>query len=79
MGTALTEFLELLGGGAVTLSADIGEGLVAMAKNGFFEVDSTTGNVTGLNAFGSLIAIGGGIALAIGLTTKVVTYIFGIG
>ena len=78
MPSALTSFLELLGGGTVTLAGDIGEGLVSMAKSAFFQVDES-GAITGINEFAGVIAIGGGIALAIGLTTKVVTYIMGIG
>lgn len=78
MPTSLTEFLSLLGGGTVSLAGDIGEGLVAMAKSAFFSVDES-GTITGINEFAGVIAIGGGIALAIGLTTKVVSYIFNIG
>ena len=74
----MTEFIEILGGGTVTLAGHIGEGLVEMAKSAFFKVDET-GAITGINEFAGVIAIGGGIALAIGLTTKVVSYIFNIG
>lgn len=78
MPTSLTEFISLLGGGTVTLAGDIGEGLVSMAKSAFFKVDES-GAIQGINEFAGVIAIGGGIALAIGLTTKVVSYIFNIG
>lgn len=79
MGTVLTEFINLLVGGIVDLAKGIAEGVAEMAKALFLEVDSTTHAVTGLSVFGGIVAIFAGIALAVGITTRVYTWITSLG
>lgn len=77
--TALTELINLLGSGIVSLSQKIAEGANQMVTNAFLTVDSTSGAVTGLSAFGGVVAIFGGVALAIGFTTLIFNWIRSLG
>lgn len=78
MAQALTEFINLLVGGITALGQGIGQGLSSVVTQVFLTT-SETGTVTGLSAFGGVIAIFGGISLAVGLTTLVVKWIMSIG
>lgn len=79
MATALTEFINLLVGGITALGQGIGQALSSVVTEVFLTVDSSTHAVTGLSAFGGVIAIFGGISLAVGLTTLVVKWVMSIG
>lgn len=61
-GTALGEFFSIMTGGFTTFASGFGEGLSELALNSFFIVGES-GAVTGLNAFGSLCAVGLGVSL----------------
>ena len=79
MSTVLTEFIQILVSGIVSLAEGIASGVVAMAKAVFLEVDATTHAVTGLSVFGGIVAIFAGLALAISITTKVYTWVTSLG
>lgn len=83
MAGVLGEFVQLLVSGIVDLAQGIASGIVAMAKALFLDisVDSTTQveTVTGLSIFGGLIAIFAGLALAVGITTRVYTWVTSLG
>lgn len=79
MSTVLTEFIQILVSGIVSLAEGIASGVVAMAKALFLEVDATTHAVTGLSVFGGIVAIFAGLALAISITTKVYTWVTSLG
>ena len=78
MGDILSEFIKLLIGGISDLASGIGTGVNGFVKDLFLEVDST-GVITGLSTFGGVIAIFGGIALAVGITTLIFNWIRSIG
>lgn len=79
MATALTEFIQLLVGAIVDLATGIASGVSQMAQALFLEVDSTSGAVTGLSVFGGIIGIFAGVALAIGITTRVFLWVTSLG
>lgn len=79
MSTALSEFVDILVGGIVDLAEGIASGVSTMAQALFLNVDSTTHAVTGLSVFGGIVAIFAGLALAVGITTRVYTWITSLG
>lgn len=79
MSTALNEFVQILVGGIQDLASGIAEGVSAMAQDLFLKVDSTTHAVTGLSTFGGIVAIFAGLALAVGITTRVFTWVTSLG
>ena len=79
MSTALNEFVQILVGGIQDLASGIAEGVSAMAQDLFLKVDGTTHAVTGLSTFGGIVAIFAGLALAVGITTRVFTWVTSLG
>lgn len=77
MATVLTEFVNLLVGAIESLGTGIAAGVVNMAK-ALFLVESE-GSITGLSIFGGLVAIFAGIALAVGITTRVYLWVTSLG
>lgn len=77
--TALGDFVEILVSGIVDLAQGIAQGIVTMAQALFLSVDSTTGAVTGLSIFGGICAIFAGLSLAVGITTRVYTWVTSLG
>lgn len=78
MGDILSEFIQLLVGGIKDLATGVGSGVNGFVKDLFLEVDST-GAISGLSTFGGIVAIFGGIALAVGITTLIFNWIRSIG
>lgn len=78
MGDILSDFIKLLVGGISDLATGIGSGVNGFVKDLFLEVDAQ-GAITGLSTFGGVIAIFGGIALAVGITTLIFNWIRSIG
>lgn len=78
MGDILSEFIQLLIGGIKDLATGIGSGVNGFVKDLFLEVDAQ-GAITGLSTFGGVVAIFGGIALAVGITTLIFNWIRSIG
>lgn len=78
MADALTDFIELLVGGITQIASGIGAGLSDLVTKVFLATDAQ-GAVTGLSSFGGVIAIFGGISLAVGLCTLVVHWVMSIG
>lgn len=79
MANVLQEFVNILVSGIQDLATGIAGGIVSMAKALFLEVDSSTQAVTGLSVFGGIVAIFAGLALAIGITTRVYTWVTSLG
>ena len=77
MSGVLTEFIGLLVDGISTLAAGIGQGVNGFVADLFLTMDGDT--VTGLSVFGGVVAIFGGIALSVGITTLVFRWIQSIG
>lgn len=78
MEAVLTEFIGLLVGGISKLAGGIGTGIQQYVTD-LFLTTSTDGAVTGLSTFGGVVAIFGGIALAVGLTTLIFNWVRSIG
>lgn len=78
MTEVLSSFIELLVGGVTGLASGIGTGVNQYVQDLFLAV-SDTGEVTGLSTFGGVVAIFGGVALAVGLTTLIFNWIRSIG
>lgn len=78
MGDILLEFIQLLVGGIKDLATGVGSGVNGFVKDLFLEVDAQ-GAITGLSTFGGIVAIFGGIALAVGITTLIFNWIRSIG
>lgn len=78
MGDILSEFIQLLVGGIKDLATGVGSGVNGFVKDLFLEVDSA-GAISGLSTFGGIVAIFGGIALAVGITTLIFNWIRSIG
>ena len=79
MANALSQFVDILVGGIVDLAEGIATGVSTMAQNLFLEVDATTHAVSGLSTFGGIVAIFAGLALAVGITTRVYLWITSLG
>lgn len=79
MATALTEFVELLGGAIVSLAEKIAEGVSSMASALFLKTNSSTHAVEGLSIFGGIMGIFCGISLAVGVTTRVFLWVTSLG
>lgn len=78
LGDILKEFIQLLVGGVSDLATGVGSGVNGFVKDLFLEVDAQ-GGITGLSTFGGVVAIFGGIALAVGITTLIFNWIRSIG
>lgn len=78
MAQVLQEFVSLLVGGIESLATGIASGVANMAQALFLET-SEQGAVTGLSIYGGIVAIFAGVALAVGITTRVFTWITSLG
>ena len=77
IGSVLTEFVQILVAGITDLATGIASGVVAMAKALF--LDTSTEGALKLSIFGGIIGIFAGIALAVGITTKVYMWVTSLG
>ena len=78
MGAVLTEMVELLTGGLTQYAAGIGSGMQEFATSMFLKT-SETGDVAGLSTIGGLVAIFGGVTLAVGLSTLFFNWVTSLG
>ena len=78
MSAVLTEFIGLLVGGITSLASGIGSGVQQYVTDLFLKTEDS-GTITGLSTFGGVVAIFGGIALAVGLTTLIFNWVRSIG
>lgn len=78
MSAVLSEFIQLLVGGITELAGGIGAGIQTYVTD-LFLTTGTDGAVTGLSTFGGVVAIFGGVALAVGLTTLIFNWVRSIG
>lgn len=74
MTAVLTEIISLLVGGLTNIADGIGSGLTALVTKMFLET-GTEGAITGLSTFGGMVAVFGGVALAIGLSKLVFNWV----
>lgn len=78
MENVLTEFVETLVGGISGIATGIGSGVNGFVSD-LFLTTGTDGAVTGLSTFGGVVAVFGGVGLAVGLTTLIFNWIRSIG
>lgn len=78
MTNVLGEIVDILVGGLTNMASGIASGLNAMVTDLFIVTDAQT-NARSLSVFGGVVAIFGGIALAVGLTTLVTKWIMSLG
>ena len=78
MGAVLTELVELMTSGLTEYAAGIGTGMQEFATSMFLKT-SETGEVAGLSTLGGLVAIFGGVSLAIGLSTLFFNWVTSLG
>lgn len=76
MGNVLNEFVETLVGGISGIAKGIGDGVNQFVGDLFL---NTAGSETTLSTFGGVVAVFGGVGLAIGLTTLIFNWIRSIG
>lgn len=80
MSTILQEIVTILVGGITGMAEGIGSGLNQMATSLFITTTGEGASATQtLSTFGGIVAIFGGIALAVGLTTLVTKWIMSLG
>lgn len=78
MSNILVEFIQLLVSGITELGSGIGTGVNQFVQDLFLKVDAQ-GAVEGLSVFGGVVAIFGGVGLAVGLTTLIFNWIRSLG
>lgn len=78
MEVVLTELIELLTSGISGIATGIGSGLQNLATEMFLKT-GTDGAIEGLSTFGGLVAVFGGISLAIGLSTLIFNWVSSLG
>lgn len=78
MVAILEEIVQLLVGGITAISEGIGTGLSTLVTDVFLLSDES-GKISGLSTFGGVVAIFGGISLAVGLSTFVVKWVASLG
>ena len=74
MASILQEIISLLVGGLTQVATGIGSGLQSLVENIFLNADKS-----GLSTYGGVIVIFAGVSLAIGLCTKIVTWVTTLG
>lgn len=76
-GSVLAEFVETLVGGISEMARGIGAGVNDFVNDLFLQVG--TGGDVGLSTFGGVVAIFGGVSLAVGISTLIFNWIRSIG
>lgn len=79
MATILTEIISLLVGGINGIATGIGQGLSTLATSIFLTGTGTSSDPYSLSTFGALVAVFGGISLAIGLSRLIVKWVSSLG
>lgn len=79
MSAVLTELISLLTGGISGIATGIGAGLSTLVQEIFLDGAGTTESPYTLSIFGGVIAIFGGISLAIGLSRLIFNWISSLG
>lgn len=80
MGTTIVgEIVQILVAGIQGLASGIANGLNEMAQGLFVTGSGTSESPYQLSTFGAIVAVFGGIALAVGLTTLVTKWIMSLG
>lgn len=78
MANIVSEFVQILTSGITEMAKGLGAGVNAYVSDLFLKVGET-GEVTGLSVFGGIVAVFGGITLAITITTLIFNWLKSLG
>lgn len=76
MASILTEIISLLTGGITGIAQGVGAGVSSLVNNIFID---STGTTPVLSAFGGVVVVFAGVALAIGLCRWVMNFLTSLG
>ena len=76
MSAILTEIVSLLVGGITGIAQGVGAGVSSLVNNIFID---STGTTPALTAFGGIVVVFAGVALAIGLCRWVMNFLTSLG
>ena len=79
MASILQEIVNLLVGGISGIASGIGSGLQELVKSIFLDGSGTNESPYTLSVYGGLIAVFGGVALAVGLSTRILMWLESFG
>lgn len=79
MTSLLNEIIEILVGGISSIGSGIGSGLQALVTDIFVTGSGTTDSPYKLSVYGGVIVVFSGIALAVGLSRFIVSWISSLG
>jgi len=81
MTAVLSEIVNLLVGGIQGIATGIGQGLSTLAREMFTTYTESQGvyTITGLNVFGGLVVVFGGVSLAIALSRLIYLWVSSLG
>ena len=78
-GALLQELIGYLVGGITGIASGLGTGITSLVTALFISGTGTTDDPYGLSVFGSVIAIFGGVSLAIGISRLIFKWIVSLG
>lgn len=79
MQSVLTEIIQLLVGGITGIATGIGQGVSSLVTQIFLTGEGTQASPYALSVFGAVIAVFGGISLAVGLSRWVMNFLTSLG
>lgn len=74
----MQQIIQIMTSGLVTFGTNLGAAVQSIVQSLFVSVDGTTG-AQSLSMFGTLVVIFCGIALAVGLTRRLFTWLISLG
>ena len=74
----LNQIVQILTGGLVNFGTGIGQGIQSIVQSLFVDVNAGTGAQT-LTIFGTIICVFAGIALAVGITRRLFSWVTSLG
>lgn len=77
MAQLLNQIVELLVGGITGMATGLGRGINQYVSDLF--IVTSEGGVMSLSSFGGMVAIFGGIALAVGITRRIFNWLISLG
>ena len=79
MSSVLSEIISILTGGITGVASGIGTGVTALVQDIFLTGEGTQASPYALSAFGGVVVVFAGIALAIGLCRWVMNFLTSLG
>lgn len=79
MAAVLQEIIQILVGGITQLATGIGSGLKSLVEAIFLTGEGTSASPYALSAFGGVVVVFAGIALAVGLSRWVMHFVTSLG